>query len=79
MIGKLEQLHENDPTSYWKHLENFKSDESVGTEPPASVDEWVDHFSNFNIIKEKFNTRVQEISSLSEMQDNINEFSELDF
>ena len=78
MIGTLEQLHENNPKSYWKLLENLKSGESVGIEPPISADEWVDHFSNLNIINGKCIKKVQEISSLLEVLDDINGFNELD-
>ena len=64
--------------SYWKLFETFKTEETVITEPPGSASEWVDHFSNLNIIHESFNDRVQEIFSLLEQQETINEFCEND-
>ena len=79
IIGNLEKLHDNDPKSYWKLLENLKNEETVITEPPVSASEWVDHFSNLNTIHERFNGRVQEISSLLEQQETISEFCEIDF
>ena len=39
----------------------------------------MDHFSNLNTIHERFNDRVQEISSLLEHQETISEFCEFDF
>ena len=60
-------------------MEKLKKEETVTTEPPVSASEWVDHFSNLNTIHERFNDRVQEISSLLEQQETINEFCEADF
>ena len=79
IIGKLEQLHDNDPNSYWKMLENLKNEETVITELPVSASKWVDHFSNLNTIHERFNDRVQEISSVLEQQETISEFCQIDF
>ena len=38
----MEQLHDNDPKSYWQLLENLKNEEMVITGPPVSASEWVD-------------------------------------
>ena len=79
MIEKIEKLYDKDPKSYWKLLENLKSEETVITEPPVSASEWMDHFSNLNTIHERFNGTVQEISSFLQQQETISEFCEIDF
>ena len=79
MIEKIEKLHDKDPKSYWKLLENLKNEETAITEPPVSASEWIDHFSNLNTIHERFNGTVQEISSLLQQRETISEFCEIDF
>ena len=79
MLERLQQLHDNDPKSYWKLLEDLKTDDSTSTEPQISADEWTNHFSSLNEIKHTFITRAKEMSVLLEKSEKLKEFNELDF
>ena len=67
MINKLDNLHENDPKTYWSILNDLKDDNSK-SDSIFALDEMMEHFSVLKVseIEEAF-SRVNHISTFTNL------------
>ena len=81
IIEKLDNLHNTDPSEYWKLVKELKDDENNDNDPSDKIapDKWIDHFTSLFSVKQEFK-RQNEIYTDLQREAEINKtFCELDF
>ena len=78
MINKLDNLHENDPKTYWSILNDLKDDNSK-SDSIFAPDEMMEHFSVLNKIPNRYAERVSEIEEALSQVNHISTFTNLYF
>ena len=79
MLKELDQLHEENPKTYWKIINDLKNDGAVQDSNCISPSVWLTHFKNLNEVKDHFSQRIKELEMKLESLENIKCFNELDF
>ena len=80
IMNKLDNLHENDPNSYWKLVKDLKEDHDE-RDPSLKISSgnWIKHFSTLFTIDKKFSNQNEYFKDLYENEEKSKTFSELDF
>ena len=79
LIDKLDNLFENDPKAYWSLLDELRENTRDSCELLTSPEDMHDHFSNLNVLQNKFQHRAKELEEQLNQAENMPSFCKLDF
>ena len=74
LIDKLDNLFENDPKAYWSLLDELRENKRDSCELLTSPEDMRGHFSNLNVLQNKFQHRAKELEEQLNQTENMPSF-----
>lgn len=78
LLKQLENLHEENPKSYWNLIDKLQGIESTNSSEAIDPNTWVSHFQNLNQPKPKYTQRLAQLDNILTDLEKTKCFSELD-